>query len=185
MNSCAPLLNASRQMASFAPMQHTDVDRFRAGMSLLGGACTVITSRLGDERSGLTATAVCSVSADPPRLLVCVNRSVRAHAVISTSGVLAVNVLGAEHEPLAKRFAGMVDGARGDDRFLAGDWSQRESGSPVLLDALASFDCRVAEQAESGTHSMFLCDVISVETPERSSASLIYFNRRFVSVVAS
>lgn len=159
--------------------------RFRSGMSKLGGACTIITSSHEGERAGLTATAVCSVSAEPPRLLVCINRNVRAHQIISEGGVLGVNVLDAHHESLAMRFAGMVQGVVGNDRFLEGDWSHGPSGVPILRDALVSFECRVIEETISGTHSIFLCDVMDVGTSDDSSSALVYFNRNFFPIHAA
>jgi flavin reductase (DIM6/NTAB) family NADH-FMN oxidoreductase RutF len=162
-----------------------NVEQFRAGMSRVAGACTIITSSLGDERAGLTATAVCSVSAEPPRLLVCVNRGVRAHQVISQSRRLGVNVLSPSHEELAKRFAGMVQGVYGSDRFLEGDWLASGLGVPLLRDALVSFECEVIEESVSGTHSIFLCEVTEVTTASDGSDALVYFNRHFAPISAN
>lgn len=168
-----------------ATPDHRDDSRFRQGMSLLCGACTIVTTSAGSERAGLTATAVCSVSADPPRLIVCVNRSTRAHALIRRSGALAVNVLSAGQEVLARRFAGMVSGVQGDERFAEGDWHSGAEGVPVLRGALAHFTCRVAEATDSGTHCIFLCDVIDVDAAAPAESALAYMNRRFVHVPAA
>lgn len=154
-------------------------ERFRAGMSYLGGACTIIASRLGEERAGLTATAVCSITAEPPRLLVCLNRDVGAHEIIARSGVLSVNVLGTRHLKLAQRFAGLAEDVRGDERFLEGGWRTGLTGVPILADALVAFECRVVEDIPASTHSMFLCEVIDVSTPHGDAAPLLYFNRQF------
>lgn len=162
-----------------------DAGRFRAGMARMGGACTIITAGHAGERAGLTATAVCSVSAEPPRLLVCVNRGVRAHQVIAASGRLGVNVLDARHENLARRFAGMVQGVVGGDRFLEGDWVDSEHDVPVLRGALVSFDCRVIEETVSGTHSVFLCEVTDVAAADGAQSALVYFNRNFVPITVS
>lgn len=158
---------------------------FRSGMSRLGGACTIITSNHVGERAGLTATAVCSVSAEPPRLLVCINRNVRAHQIIASGGALGVNVLDVCHQELAMRFAGMVDGIFGDDRFLEGSWEFGVTGIPILRDALVSFECKVIEETTSGTHSIFLCEVIDVGTSKDSTSALVYFNRNFVPIQLS
>lgn len=175
---------AARQASTSTSTAGSGVDAgaFRAGMSRVGGACTIITASHGDERAGLTATAVCSVSAEPPRLLVCVNRNVRAHQLIGDSGWLGVNVLDAGHQDLAKRFAGMVQGVVGADRFLAGDWRDSPHGVPVLRDALVSFECRVVEATVSGTHSIFLCEVTDVAAADTASSALVYFNRSFVPI---
>lgn len=161
-----------------------DAGLFRAGMARMSGACTIITSGHQGERAGLTATAVCSVSAEPPRMLVCVNRNVWAYEVISASQRLGVNVLDVQHEVLAKRFAGMVQGVTGSDRFLEGDWADSSNGVPLLRDALVSFEGRVIEETISGTHSIFLCEVIDVATSDSNTSALVYFNRHFVPIAA-
>lgn len=189
MSTAAHSMKIATQMGVPVAMTHMDdeahrvnADRFRAGMSRVAGACTIITSSVDGERAGLTATAVCSVSAEPPRLLVCVNRSVRAHQVIAHSRRLGVNVLGPEHENLAKRFAGMVQGVVGCDRFLEGDWADSSLGVPLLRDALVSFECEVIEETVSGTHSIFLCEVVDVATASNGDSALVYFNRHFAPI---
>ncbi len=162
-------------------------DQFRAGMSRLGSACTIITSATPLGRAGLTATAVCSVSVTPPRLLVCVNRNTHAHAIIDTSQTLAVNVLSAEQEPLARRFAGMTSGVNGEDKFLEGTWMTGAQGTPLLAGALVTFECRVQSASIHGTHTVFMCDVTHVHSLEEeieAKSALLYFNRNFCQVAA-
>ena len=161
-----------------------DAGLFRAGMARMSGACTIITAGHQGERAGLTATAVCSVSAEPPRILVCVNRNVWAYQVIVASQRLGVNVLDVQHEGLARRFAGMVQGVAGTDRFLEGGWVSSEHGVPLLRDALVSFEGRVIEETVSGTHSIFLCEVIDVATSDSDASALVYFNRQFIPIAA-
>lgn len=160
-------------------------DRFLAGMRQFAAGCTIIAARHDGARAGLTATAMCSVTADPPRLLVCVNHKVRAHALITASGSLSVNVLGRRHETLAKRFAGMIDGVAGEDRFQGADWVERVTGAPLLEDALAAFDCRVVEETPVGSHSVFLCQVVDVlvhAEPSAHNNPLLYFDGRFAAL---
>jgi hypothetical protein len=89
---------------------------------------TLITTRHRDLRGGLTATAVCSVSAEPPQLLVCVNKSASAHDPIGEAGFFCVNILSPQHRKIAERFAGM-DGVEGDERFRdMGEWSSLTTG---------------------------------------------------------
>ncbi len=93
-----------------------DAAAFKKGMRHLAASVTLITTKLQDQRGGLTATAVCSVSAEPPQILVCVNKTASAHDPIGEAGFFCVNILCPEHRKLAERFAGM-DGIEGDDRF--------------------------------------------------------------------
>lgn len=126
----------------------------------------------------MTATAVASVTADPARLLVCINRSTWAHGIITQSNILGVNVLGNDALDLAKRFAG---GVRPEEKFAEGSWSASHEGAPLLGEALASFDCRVSESIEASTHDIFICDVLGVLVRETVNDPLIYFDGAFLS----
>ena len=155
--------------------------RFLGAMRYFTAGCSIIATSDGTERAGLTATAVCSVTADPPRLLVCINREVRAHSVIVESGTLSVNVLSEAQEGLAKRFAGMIKDVRGEDRFQEGDWVEGRLGAPVLSEALASFDCRVVEAVPASTHTIFICEVVDVAS-DGDATPLLFFNRDFATL---
>ncbi len=134
-------------------------DVFKLAMRRLAAGVTIITTCHDGERCGLTATAVCSLSADPPQLLVCVNRSARAHDVIRRGANLCVNLLARRHKALAGYFAG---GRKGEERFRSGKWTTLKTNAPVLDDALASFDCVVRETMESSTHTIFIGQVVDV-----------------------
>jgi len=136
----------------------------------------VITTELDGYRYGLTATAVCSVTADPARLLVCVNKSGTTHAKLLESGRFCVNVLTEEQDKIAMIFAGM--GGKDIDRFAEGHWTRLTTGAPVLSDAAAAFDCRLAEACEQSSHTILFGDVLA--TAHRSGQdTLLYGARRF------
>ena len=120
----------------------------------------VITTAVDGARYGLTATAVSSVCATPPRLLVCVNCSSFAHAKIVGAGHFCVNVLSEEQDSVAKAFAGML--GKDADRFGHGQWSELKTGSPALAGAAAVFDCRIATTIEQFTHTIFIGNVVAV-----------------------
>jgi len=136
----------------------------------------VITTELDGRRYGLTATAVASVSAQPPRLLVCINRKGITHDRILEAGHFCVNVLGEHQERVAKIFAGMGDEI--PDRFDEGHWSTLRTGSPVLLEAAAAIDCRVGEVSDQYSHSVIFGDVVGVAHVEGQD-TLLYGVRRF------
>lgn len=137
-----------------------DATRFKSGMRQLAGHVCLITAADGSgQRHGLTATAVCSVSAEPPLLLCCVNRSSGSHAAIEAAGAFAVNVLAAPDQPLAQRFASAI---APEARFAQGDWQAGASGSPLLRSALAAFDCRLVQAVEAGSHSVFIGQVLGL-----------------------
>jgi flavin reductase (DIM6/NTAB) family NADH-FMN oxidoreductase RutF len=144
-------------------------DAFKRGMRRLAGGVTIITAAHDGDVNGLTATAVTSLTADPPQLLVCVNRSAAAHTLIRRGERLCVNALGREHRALAERFAG-IDGVHGPDRFAAGAWTRLATGAPVLGDALAAFDCVVADAVDVATHTIFICRVVDVRSRDDGEA---------------
>jgi flavin reductase (DIM6/NTAB) family NADH-FMN oxidoreductase RutF len=167
-------------LAADEPQPHELVDAgtFRQGMRFLASGVSIIASIHDGVRSGLTATAVCSVTADPPRLLVCVNKNVHAHNVIQASGILSVNLLSSQQEDIAKCFAGMQEGVSGTDRFSVGEWTQLITGAPILKHALVSFDCRVLESHTASSHTGLLCEVVGVRCGTDEDA-LVYFNGVF------
>ncbi len=141
--------------------ESVSAETFKQAMRRLAAGVTIITTCHDQVRGGLTATAVCSLSVDPPQLLVCVNRSAAAHALISGGENLCVNLLARKHQALAARFAGQT-GVPMSERFGAGRWTTLKTGAPVLEDALASFDCVVTEQVTSSTHTIFIGRVVAV-----------------------
>lgn len=142
-------------------LEHVSADLFKQAMRRLAAGVTIITTRHDGARGGLTATAVCSLTADPPQVIVCVNRSAAAHSLIARGANLCVNLLARKHKALAARFAGQK-GIFGEERFGAGRWMTLKTGAPVLDDALASFDCVVQEAVESSTHTIFIGRVVDV-----------------------
>src|SRR3990167_7561227 len=91
-----------------------DAAQFRAAMARFPGAVTIVTALSGSERRGITATAVCSVTADPPSLLVCLNRKTGTCAAVRESGMFNVNLLPDAASPIALRFAG-AGGVTGEE----------------------------------------------------------------------
>ncbi|WP_180177316.1 flavin reductase [Acinetobacter sp. YH12039] len=152
---------------------------FRNAMSLLTTAVNVITTEGEAGMYGFTASAVCSVTDTPPTLLVCMNQSSRSHAHFLENKVLSVNVLGAQHEHISNAFASSK--LNSEERFKLGSWTVLETGSPILKDALVSFDCQIEQIQEVGTHSVFMCRVVAIKQSQQEE-SLVYFNRAYHAV---
>lgn len=150
----------------------------RGGMRRLAASVSIVTARVGERRAGLTATAVCSVTADPPRLVVFVNKGVTANEVIRDSGAVCINVLSSAQEGVAKVFAGMVPGVHGDARFDCGEWDAMVTGAPALGGALVNFDCRVVKVFEESSHHAFVADVLATRLDDAGEA-LVYLNGAF------
>ena len=150
---------------------------FLAGMRRLAGGVTIVTARLGDLRAGMTATSVCSLTAEPPQLLVCVHRDADAYGLILESGYFAVNVLTREQQDLADHFGGR-DRSHGPTRFSAGHWVDGATGVPVLVDAGATFECRLIETLAASTHSIFIGEVEAVGVTA-DALGLVYHDRTY------
>ena len=115
--------------------QPVDAVQYKLGMRTLAAAVNIITSTHSGHRYGMTATAVCSVTADPPTLLVCINKTTTTHNAISKAGVFCVNTLRAEDSELSTAFSGAQSG---EGRFKSRDWTHLTTGSPVLIDAISN-----------------------------------------------
>ncbi|NYT69238.1 flavin reductase [Pusillimonas noertemannii] len=150
---------------------------FRDAMSWLGAAVNIITTDGEHGRAGLTATAVCSVSASPPTLLVCVNKASYAWTVLQKNEVLCVNVLRASDKGVADLFAGRSS-VPPQDRFDLHNWNKLATGAPVLETALVAMDCRISEIKEVGSHSICLAAVDEIYNG-LPGAALIYFQRHY------
>jgi flavin reductase len=133
-----------------------DVTQFKLGMRSLAHAVNVVTAAHAGHRYGMTATAVCSATAEPPTVLVCLNRNSATYAGVMKSKAFCVNVLRAEDSDLSNLFSGAQSG---ESRFKSREWSKLATGSPALLDALVSFDCRVVKKLAHGSHTIFLGQV--------------------------
>jgi flavin reductase (DIM6/NTAB) family NADH-FMN oxidoreductase RutF len=136
-----------------------DPEQFKAGMRALAGAVNIITSMNAGHRYGMTATAVCSATADPPTVLACINKLATTHGAVAKSQAFCVNVLRSEDWELSTSFSGAQSG---EARFKSRDWTRLATGSPVLIDALVCFDCRVVKSLAHGTHTIFLGQVEQV-----------------------
>lgn len=152
-----------------------DSKRYRDAMSGLAAAVNIVTTDGPGGRAGFTATAVCSVSDQPPTLLVCLNRSASAFPAFAVNDALCVNTLTAEQMTLSNLFGGKTEMA---ERFAAASWQTGDSGAPILDKALVSFDCRIVKRVSLGTHDTLFCEVLSVSTPS-SQEGLVYFDRGY------
>lgn len=150
---------------------------YRDAMAHFAGHVHIATTAGKAGRRGATVIAACSVSDDPATVLVCLNRYNENNAVFFDNGVFALNTLTASHKPLADAFSGLT-GFSQDDRFALADWTRLTTGSPVLTDAMAVFDCEVAETHDFATHRVLFGKVTGLSLRDRLEP-LIYFNRAY------
>lgn len=155
MHATLPLSPRPQRPVTATPAEFIDA------MRLLPAGVTIVTAGAVGRRCGFTATAVCSVAAEPPHLLVCANRAMHTYELIRDTGHFAVNLLHAGDAALADRFGGRT-GIEGEERFFGRRWTTLVSGAPVLTDACVVFDCALAEQLQVATHEVLVGRVLEV-----------------------
>lgn len=157
-------------------------DDFRAGMRRVAGAVTIVTTAdAAGERRGATATAVCSLTVDPPAVIACIARDTAVGRMAPESGIFTVNVLTQGQRPVAETFAGRT-GHVGGERFAVGDWTAGALGAPRLAGAVAAFECRLEKAVEFATHVVLFGAVVGTVLGPTGLAPLVYVDGRFAGV---
>lgn len=140
---------------SAAPQNGIGIDDFKRAMRALPAQVAVISSASPDTRIAMTATAVTSLSAEPPQILVCVHQMARPAGVIREAGGFAVNLISTTQLDVATQCA--LPGLEPEQRFDKGSWTTSPAvGQPLLDGALVNLECRLVSQAEHGTHYVFV-----------------------------
>jgi flavin reductase len=152
---------------------------FRNAMARVCAPVNVITTNGPSGRGGFTATAMCSVTDEPPSLLVCMNSKSAQTALFIENRRFCVNVLTPEHKALASFFAGQQSDM--EARYAAAEWVEFASGNQALADAMVSFDCRLTEARLVGTHNILIGEVVDIRS-RRDGHALLYFDRNYVHV---
>lgn len=129
---------------------------FKQAMRRLATTIAIITAGTGEHWSGMAATAVMSVTSNPPTILVAVNRSASLSPVLETEQCFCVNLLAERHRDLVGVFSGAKKGAA---RFEDGGWVTSDEGLPVLPDAVASLFCTTQMTVGVATHTLFIGQV--------------------------
>jgi len=150
-----------------------DVAEFRRAMRLTASGVAVITTDGPAGLKGLTVSSLCSLSMEPPSVLACVNRGNSAFAALIENGRFTANILSADQAHVADAFAGLIPEFR-ENRFASAEWLPVSGGSPALIGALCSFDCRVGAVFSFGSHDIIAGEVIGLMSQE--ATPLLYAN---------
>jgi 4-nitrophenol 2-monooxygenase / 4-nitrocatechol 4-monooxygenase, reductase component len=150
----------------------TQPDAFRDVIGRFASGVTVVTTMLAGKDFGTTASAMSSLSLEPPMLLVCLNRTSETQRAIAESGYLGVSILGEDQAEIARAFA-----RKAADKFARVAVLRGELGVPLIHGSLARLECRVADTARGGTHTVFLAEVSHAEASD--GAPLTYYRGRF------
>jgi flavin reductase len=133
---------------------------------------TVVTAYQNSEIHGMTANAVASLSLHPPLILVAVDKSAAMHASLTASRCFALNILTEGQEHISRRFA-----IRGPKEVNDLTWIKAASGAPILADALAYVDCRLADVLPGGDHDIFIGEILAGDS--RDGSPLLYFGGKY------
>lgn len=137
---------------------------------------TLVTARDGRGPHGMTVSSFTSVSLEPPRVLVSLERSTRTHGIVEAGRAFGVSILEESTSDLAERFAGRI--GDGEDRFAGVEYDLTPNGVPIPRQCLAYFECRVVEAFPAATHTLFVGDVLSGRRM-REARPLVYFQREY------
>lgn len=156
-----------------------DPQALRDTMRMWASGVSVVTTAHGEVRSGLTVSAFNSLSLQPPMVLICVHKDSHSIPVIDDSGVFAVSFLNADQQGISDRFAGRVAFAEGEDRFTGVATHIAATGAPIIAEAIAWVDCKVALKHDGSTHWIYIGEVQATGQNTLAVAPLLYFDRAY------
>ncbi|NDW03437.1 flavin reductase [Jiella pacifica] len=154
-------------------------DSFRDAMARVCAPVNIVTTNGANGRGGFTATAVCSVTDEPPTVLVCMNANSAQVKTFKANGRFCVNVLTNDHTGLASGFAGGIPEM--EARYAAAHWVTMASGALALTDAIVSLDCETADIHRVGTHNILIGRVTDLRLgTNKGPNALLYMDRRYM-----
>jgi flavin reductase (DIM6/NTAB) family NADH-FMN oxidoreductase RutF len=153
-----------------------DIQTFRSVMSRFATGVTVVTTAVGKQRVGITVNAFCSVSLDPPLVLICIEQGSHVHDALIESGVFAVNFLSSEQEQLSVCFA--ANSVERHSNFCGVASHTVATGAPVFDDCLGFVDCRIVTTYPGGDHTIILGQVEAQDALE--GEPLLYYRSHYL-----
>ena len=146
---------------------------FRRVLGHFATGVTVITTQHQDQLHGTTVSSFCSLSLNPPLVLVCLDLKTTIHELISASEVFGVNILSEQNETTSRHFARHTA-----DKFSTVAYHQGQLGVPLLRDALATLECRVVARYPGGDHAIFIGEVVSIDA-QIQAQPLLFFRSKY------
>lgn len=154
-----------------------DNDEFCAALSRFASGVTVVTTKDADGNlHGITVSAFCSLSLEPPMVLICIEKITGSHYAFEESEVFVVNILSEGQDQVSEHFASPIPHKFGDIEYHPGI-----DGVPVLDGALVNLECRLKYAHEGGDHSIFIGEVEKVSI--RDGSPLVYFHGEYRIIV--
>lgn len=139
-------------------------DAFRAALSRFASGVTVVTGRdAAGTPFGITVSAFCSVSLEPPQILICIQKKSHCNKAISESGVFIVNILSENQEAISNVFA-----SHSADKFESVETFDGIEQAPGIVGALANIECRKVSEIDGGDHTIFIGEVESASVADEA-----------------
>ncbi len=130
-------------------------DEFRRTLGRFASGVTVVTTRDSDGRlHGITVSAFCSVSLEPPLILVCIEKNTGSHYAFEQSKSFVINILREDQQYLSERFASFLP-----DKFAETKYHSGIDDLPVLEDVLANLECRLVNSHANGDHTIYVGEI--------------------------
>jgi flavin reductase (DIM6/NTAB) family NADH-FMN oxidoreductase RutF len=146
-----------------------DADTFRSVLGRFASSVTIVTTRDAQGVDhGMTVSAFCSLSLDPPMVLFCVDHVASMHEMLLAHPACGVSILSSNQEAYSRRFAD-----QDNERFDGIAYSRGESGAVLLDEALAHLECRLIAHHEGGDHTVFIAEVDRAQP--RQGRPLLYY----------
>lgn len=133
---------------------------------------TVVTTMDGEVPRGLAVNAFCSVSLEPPMVMVCVQTTSSTYPALLRAEHLAINILAADQVDVAGVFA-----SKASDKFATLDWTPGKHGSPLLDSSAARVEVEIGERLRASTHTVFVGRIVQAE--HRDTDPLVYRAGKF------
>lgn len=149
-----------------------DAKTFWGALGARATGVVVATARGPDGPAGFLALSATHVTADPPTMLVSIDKRTAALNAVLHGKHFALNFLAAGDRALAEMFGGRGE-ARGADRFAPERWGMLTTGAPVLNTAVGAIDCTLEETLERSGVIIAIGRVVDVVV--REGEPLLFF----------
>jgi flavin reductase (DIM6/NTAB) family NADH-FMN oxidoreductase RutF len=157
-------------------------ENLRQAMRFWASGVTIVTAEHAGVRHGMTVSSFTSVSLAPPQVLISLAQNARTHDLIMRSRNFGISILDSSQQELSDRFAGRVPDEL--DRLVGVETYCLSSSVPLLKQGLAQLDCHVVTTIGSGTHTIFIAEVLAAQSADGGDP-LLYFNRGYQKIIAA
>lgn len=154
----------------------TDPEVLRQAMRYWTTGVTVVTSTFKGTQHGMTVSSFTSVSLNPPQVLISLAENTRTYELVLHSRIFGVTILSEDQQAVSDRFAGRIPDEQ--DRLSGLETFTLTTGAPLIMGGLAYFDCRVVTTLGSGSHTIFIGEVLQASNGP-SGNPLLYYNRNY------